>query len=123
MAQILSKFVAPGLDALKIADGSVGNTEFERLDGNELVFTAGKESNTLDAGEITAQFVDLAQTIKANSLEMIVGGVQQLEGTDYTVNLTGGAGGVTRVTFAGPLATAGAYPLVAGDVLHFAYNY
>ena len=33
MAQIINKFLAPGIDAEKIADGSVSNAEFERLNG------------------------------------------------------------------------------------------
>jgi hypothetical protein len=83
----------------------------------------GKESITLVAGDITNQYVDLAETIIANSLDLVVSGVMQAEGTDYTVSLTGGAGGVTRVTFAGDLATGGAAELVAGDILRLKYQY
>lgn len=162
MSQVLSKFVATGLDAAKLADGSVSNTELEYLDGvtsdiqtqlnakatitqtisngnttdapsSDAVFDAlalkmnsfqwGKESITLVAGDITNQYVDLAQTIKANSLMLVVGGVVQIEGVDYTINLTGGAGGVTRLTFAGGLATGGASELVATDILRISYTY
>lgn len=33
MARITNKFIAPGVDAAKLADGSVSNAEFQRLDG------------------------------------------------------------------------------------------
>lgn len=82
-----------------------------------------KESKTLGGGDITNQYVDLAETIKASSLLMSVNGVVQAEGSDYTVSLTGGAGGVTRVTFAGDLATGGAAELIAADVLRLSYAY
>jgi hypothetical protein len=39
------------------------------------------------------------------------------------VSLTGGSGGVTRITFAGDLATGGNAALVAGDILQIKYAY
>jgi hypothetical protein len=51
----------------------------------------------------------------------IAGAGEQIEGTDYTVNYTGGASSKTRITFAGGLATAGASALVATDVLAITY--
>lgn len=85
--------------------------------------TFGKETKTLSGGDITAQYVDLAQPIKASSLVFVVNGVTATEGTDYTISLTGGAGGNTRVTFAGDLATGGNAALVAADVISFTYAY
>ncbi len=82
-----------------------------------------KESITLGAGDITNQYVDLAETIKASSLDLVVDGVMQTEGVDYTISLTGGSGGVTRLTFAGDLATGGASELVATDILRLKYQY
>lgn len=82
-----------------------------------------KESIILGAGDITNQYVDLAQTILANSLDLVVSGLIHEEGVDYTVSLTGGSGGVTRITFAGDLATGGASELVAGDKLLLKYQY
>lgn len=192
MAQIKTKFienlavtnpkVAAGLDAVKIGDGSVTNTEFQhinsltsnaqtQLDGkvDESAFTAkgdllvgtaastlaavgvgtngqvltadsaeasgvkwasipggeirAKESITLSGTDITNQYIDLAQPILASSLDFMVSGLIFNEGVDYTVSLTGGAGGVTRVTFAGDLATAGNAALVATDVVYVKYEY
>jgi len=80
-----------------------------------------KENITLDGTDITNQYVDLAETIVASSLLMFVSGVHQVEGVDYTISLTGGAGGVTRLSFAGELATAGDAALVATDVLNISY--
>ena len=83
----------------------------------------GKESKTLIAGDITNQYIDLAQVIIANSLDFMVNGLIFNEGVDYSVSLTGGVGGKTRVSFLGDLATAGAAALVAGDVVYVKYNY
>lgn len=87
------------------------------------------EQLTLSSGDITAQFKDLAFPIigssaSANSLLLSVyGGPEQLKAVDYSVSLTGGAGGVTRVTFLGDLATGGVSALVAGDVLMVNYSH
>jgi hypothetical protein len=86
---------------------------------------AVSDTFTLTATDITNQYVDLTQVAEnAASLAVIPkGGPEQVLTTDYTVNLTGGAGSKTRVTFAGDLATAGAAALVAGDVLYISYRY
>lgn len=192
MSQILTKFledsavtnakIASGVDAVKLADGSVSNAEFQyinslssnaqtQLDGkvDESVVTTkgdliaatasatvarlgvgtngqilaadsaeatglkwitpsagesrGKESITLIAGDITNQYIDLAETILANSLDFMVAGLVFNESVDYSVNLTGGGGGVTRVTFLGDLATAGDAALIASDVVYVKYEY
>jgi len=86
-------------------------------------YTPNKESLTLNGTDITNQYKDLAQVIIASSLDLVVSGLVQTEGTDYTVSLTGGAGGKTRITFAGDLATAGAAALISGDILNFKYVY
>jgi hypothetical protein len=84
---------------------------------------------TLSGTDITNQYVDLAVAIHGvdaanNSASLFaVGGPMQEKAVDYTVSLTGGAGGVTRITFAGDLATAGASELIAGDKLVIAYDY
>jgi len=86
-----------------------------------------EDIDTLSSGDITSQFVDLAfaaQGVDAthNSVSLdVVDGPEQLKGVDYTVSLTGGIGGVTRITFAGDLATGGNAALVAGDILMIKY--
>lgn len=75
---------------------------------------AHKQSFTLSGGDITNQYVDLAFIAKPNTVRLLVGGVEQWEGVDFTLSI---AGGVTRLTFAGQLATGGAAELVASDVL------
>lgn len=88
-----------------------------------------QENLTLSSGDITAQFKDLAfaaygASASDNSIVLSVkGGPIQLKATDYTVSLTGGSGGVTRITFSGDLATAGNAALVAGDILMVSYSY
>ena len=84
---------------------------------------SAKESFTLNGTDITNQYVDLAEIAHESSIQLVVSGVVQVEGVDYTLNYTGGAGGNTRVTFAGELATSGAAELVSGDVLRISYRY
>ncbi len=81
------------------------------------------EALTLSAGDITAQYKDLTQVAVTKSIQFFVNGVWQRPTTDYTINYTGGAGGKTRLTFAGDLATGGAAELIAGDVIHIQYQY
>jgi hypothetical protein len=78
---------------------------------------------TLVAGDITNQYVDLADVAGDSSVQLSVAGVgAQIESVDYTVNYTGGASSKTRITFAGGLATAGASALVATDVIVVSYT-
>lgn len=83
-----------------------------------------KETHTLDGTDITNQYIDLAVEAKANSIHFIVkGGAPTVEGAshDYSVDYTGGAGGVTRITFLNDLATGGSAALIATDVVQVAY--
>jgi len=87
------------------------------------------EEFTLAGGDITNQYVDLSKVAHGasasdNSVSMfVVGGPMQRKAVDFTVSLTGGAGGVTRVSFAGGLATGGASELVAGDILVIEFSF
>lgn len=73
---------------------------------------------TLSAGDITNQYVDLDfEAVNGSLFVWPVGGPLQSLTSDYTVNYTGGAGGVTRVTFAGDLALK----LIAGKILTIKY--
>lgn len=91
--------------------------------------TTTEDIITLNGTDITNQYVDLAHTALGasaaiNSVSLnVVGGPEQLKAVDYTVSLTGGSGGVTRLTFAGDLATGGAAELIAGDILMIKYTY
>lgn len=82
--------------------------------------TFNKQSITLSGTDITNQYVDLAHLIKTSSLDVVVSGIVQTEGTDYTLSTVGG---VTRVTFAGDLATGGGAALVSGDIFNAKYAY
>jgi hypothetical protein len=75
---------------------------------------------TLSAQNITDQYVDLSKLIYAGSLHADIAGLPTPTiGTQLT---TSTEGGVTRVTFADALATAGAAALVEGDVIQFHYT-
>jgi len=82
--------------------------------------TPSQEVLTMSGGDITNQYKDLAQLIKSNSLVLTFNGLQQEPGTDYTLSTVGG---VTRVTFAGDLATGGASALIATDKIVANYAY
>lgn len=85
--------------------------------------TWGYEALTLSGTDITNQYKDLAQVAITDSIEFFVGGVWQRPVTDYTISYTGGAGGKTRLTFAGDLATGGAAALVSTDMINIRYQY
>jgi len=76
--------------------------------------TPYKAAITLIAGDITAQYVDMAIQCVASSLVLILDGASAIaEGKDYSVSVESGK---TRITFINDLATGGATPLVAGDI-------
>lgn len=81
------------------------------------------EALTLNGTDITNQYKDLAQVAVTGSIFFLVNGLWQRPTTDYTISYTGGAGGKTRLTFAGDLATGGGAELVSGDVIYIQYQY
>ncbi len=91
--------------------------------------TVTEDNDTLNSTDITNQYKDLLHAAQGSSATVnsislnVVGGPEQLKGVDYTVSLTGGVGGVTRITFAGDLATGGNAALVSGDILMIKYAY
>ena len=207
MSQIITKFitdgavtnakVATGIDAAKLGDGSVSNTEFQRLNGltgdiqtqldakvaatrnintaansglagggdlsadrslsvdpnNATSVTAAagdfvliadvsdannvkkvtaqsiadlagagvtftKETFTLAGGDITNQFVTLANTPIAVLNFIVKGGAPLLEGASHDYTVTG-----AQIDFENDLATGGAAALIAGDVVQVVYVY
>lgn len=77
-----------------------------------------KENFTLVAQDITNQYVDCAYQARSGSMRVIFNGLEQVEGTDYTLSVVSNK---TRITFSGDLATGGGSELVATDVLNVAY--
>lgn len=107
-----------------------GTTNFLRADGTWTApaqLLPAEERITLSGTDITNQYVDLAFPIygvsaSSNSASLTpYRGPLQLKTVDYTVSLTGGTAGVTRITFAGDLATGGAAALIAGNILIITY--
>lgn len=87
------------------------------------VASYAKESFTLSGTNITNQYIDLSRIAKNSTIDLIFNGLIQQESIDYTVSLTGGVGGFTRLSFAGDLAAGGASALIATDVLNIKYIY
>ena len=82
-----------------------------------------KQPFTLTPTDITNQYVDLPDVAGTGSVVFTaVGGGDQVETDDYTINYTGGVSSKTRITFAGGLATGGVSALVNGDKLVIGYT-
>ena len=75
-----------------------------------------KESITLSAGDIANGYVDLTAEAMTDSLDLVVGGLVQTQGDDYTLSVEAS---VTRITWTGNLATI----IGAGDVLNVKYQW
>lgn len=73
-----------------------------------------EEEFTLNGTDITNGYIDLAKVASRDSILLFPRfGIKQSKVVDYTVSYTGGAGGKSRVTFAGDLASI----IESGDVL------
>jgi hypothetical protein len=75
-----------------------------------------KELKTLGAGDLA--YVDMAAMALDNTMMVIVGGLVHHEGESYALSAQGG---VTRLTWAGDLASGGLNPLAAGDKVYCQY--
>ena len=107
-----------------------GTTNFLRADGTWASPGSGaawkKDLFVLTGTNITNQYLDLSFVALTDSISFTIQGASpQIEGSsyDYTVSYTGGAGGVTRVTFQNGIATGGASPLASGDVVVIQYQH
>ncbi|MBE9542517.1 MAG: hypothetical protein IMF01_09380 [Proteobacteria bacterium] len=82
-----------------------------------------REVFTLTGTDITNGYVDLAKVASRDSIVLQPdGGPKQNEALDFTVSYLGGAGGKSRVTFAGDLGSGGPSALVAGDILYVQHD-
>ena len=82
-----------------------------------------RETFTLTGTDITNGYVDLTKIAGRDSIILQPdGGPKQNEALDFTVSYTGGAGGKTRVTFFGDLASGGPAALTSGDILYINYQ-
>jgi hypothetical protein len=122
----LSTNNGPGLGYSGPANAVLVDQTTTKINGSNQVagLRANKETFTLGSVDISNQYVDLAQVAHQNSIRVTpVGGPTQAEGSDYTLNYTGGANSKTRISFTGDLATGGSAALVAGDILIVEYQY
>lgn len=116
--------IQPFVPGQPTVDNEVANKKYVDDSVTAISELNKKESFTLVAGDITNQYVDLLNVAKTDSIIFgVVGAGPSWEVLDYTVSYTGGAGGKTRISFAGDLATGGATPLIATDVLKVQYQY
>lgn len=93
-----AKAVVVGSEGVSVA---VDNATIKENTTNQLA--APKvvwETYELDSADITAEYFDLNNTATdANLFVAVLGGVAQERGVDFTVGLTAGASGVTRIYF------------------------
>lgn len=84
-----------------------------------IVPTELEEIITLDSTDVSNQYVDLLNEVLDPSVKLFWSGLLQTKGTDYSLSVSGG---VTRVTFLGDLASAGAISLANGDKITVSYE-
>lgn len=104
---------------------SAANDIVNKAYADSLVLTPYSFQNgpyTLTGTDITNQYVDFGFVAVTGSVVASLNGVILTPGVDYTLNYTGGAGGNTRFTFAGDIATGGASEVVASDIIVFFYH-
>ena len=84
--------------------------------GSVSVPAAAEDAHTVTGTDITNGYFDLSFAAKNTAcIELIpVGGITQQKVIDYSISLTGGAGGVTRITWS---ALGLASVIAAGDVI------
>jgi hypothetical protein len=145
-----SKIAADAVTAVKLASDVAGiglqqdgdSSLAVKLDGTSLSKSASgiklnieskKEAYTIQLADtvLASNYYDLDFVAEPKSIVAFVDRVGIHEGEsdglggfteDYIVSLTGGVGGVTRVTFVNALVTAGQQKLAAGDKLYFTYQ-
>ena len=79
-----------------------------------------KDNFTLSGADVINQYINLSHLAVAHSINLVIDGLVHREGVDYTLSAVGG---VTRITFAGDLASGGQSALVAGDEVQVQYMY
>lgn len=107
---------APDAD-YEVANKKYVDDEIAAIPGN---MTPYRVTITLAGGDITAQYVDLAQDCNLSTVSVDVFGVMALMGTDLIASDEGAA---TRLTFGTPFATGGVSELVATDKLQVYCSY
>lgn len=90
-----------------------------RLDSLEAV-SEGRAKFTITQTNLDNQYLDLGHVAKPDSTFMFYGPLYLHEGDDYTVSTVGG---VSRLTFAGRIASGQPSQPIVGDVIYVRYKY
>jgi len=104
-----------------------------KLDGSSLSVSGSglksniiwhKESYAITSTLTSGAFFDLDHVAEVDSISAFVDRLAIHEGAseDYSVSYTGGAGGVTRITFLNALVSPGQQQLSSGDTIFFKYQ-
>jgi hypothetical protein len=141
-----NKIVSTAFSSTGAITGGSGTKIAVQVDGTTMTINGSDQlaslkpvsfAYTLTSTDITNQYVDLitgngfpssnpayGTSSSVNSVNMnVVSGPQQQKTQDYTVALTGGSAGSTRISFANGLATGGVSALVAADIIVVDYSY
>lgn len=78
------------------------------------------ESKTLASQDITNQYIDLAHLTLNPSVQLVISGIVQTQGQDYSLSTIGS---ITRLSFTNSLAIGGVSALETGDTLTISYLY
>lgn len=96
-------------DAIALTTGVIGTPEIEKF--------------TLSAADVANGYIDLAEDVdssKHKRMQVFVGRLAMHLDDDFTLS---SVGGLTRVTFAGSMASGGVEALAEGDVVYVRYVY
>lgn len=106
---------------LTTASPSVGvsNLVFVQIPAGAIVPVDQEEILSITATDATNQYKNLTVLALHPSVKVFFSGVLQRKGTDYTLS---DVSSVTRITFIGDLASAGAISLVNGDTITVCYE-
>jgi hypothetical protein len=99
-----------------ISSSAVSSAELSYLSN---VPVAEEEVITVSSTDITNQYIDLAHTVRPNTL-VFTFYRKMILGDDYTISTVSGK---TRVTFSGDIASAGVSAIVSGEKVAFNYYY
>lgn len=95
------------------------NLTFAQIPAGVTVAVEQEEILNINSTDVTNQYKDLSVLALEPSVKVFFSGILQKKSTDYTLSTVGG---VTRITFAGDLASGGAINLVNGDQITVCYE-
>ena len=107
------------IDAEQVAREAADSALDSRLDALEAI-SEGRAKFTITQTDLDNQYLNLSHVAKPDSTFMFYGPLYLHEGDDYTVSTVGG---VSRLSFAGRIASGQPSQPIVGDVIYVRYKY